>query len=60
MAPVSTTEAPAVETVIPDLSAIPVSELGKQGGPGLARAIVEYRKRLRETGVPLSSFQARI
>jgi len=44
-------------TALPDLSAVPLDELG---GTVLADAIAVYRERLRETGEPLSSFQARI
>jgi hypothetical protein len=57
---VTTTEAPDLETAIPDLNGIPVERLGELGGSALAHSIAEYRKRLRENGVPLSSFQARI
>jgi hypothetical protein len=61
MASVTTTTADGdLETVIPDLSGIPVERLGELGGSALAQSIAEYRKRLRENGVPLSSFQARI
>jgi len=45
---------------MPDLTGIPAGRLAELGGPGLARAIELYRERLRETGVPLSSFNARI
>ena len=57
MTPVSTTDAPAITTAIPDLSDIPLAELG---GSALAQSIELYRKRMRENGIPLSSFQARI
>jgi hypothetical protein len=46
-----------LETAIPDLTDIPLDELG---GSALAQSIALYRERLRESGVPLSSFQARI
>jgi hypothetical protein len=49
-----------LETVMPDLTDIPADQIAAKGGPGLARAIAQYRERLREGGVPLSSFQARI
>jgi hypothetical protein len=60
MAPVTTTEAPAIPTVIPDLDGIPVDRLAEEGGSALDHAIRTYRERLKANGVPLSSFQARI
>ena len=44
-------------TDIPDLTGIRIADLG---GTALAHSIALYRERLRENGVPLSSFQARI
>jgi hypothetical protein len=49
-----------LDTAIPDLTDIPVDQIAAKGGPGLARAIAQYRERLKEGGAPLSSFQARI
>ena len=49
-----------IETVIPDLGDIPVNRLAELGSSALAHSIALYRERLRENGVPLSSFQARI
>ena len=49
-----------IETVIPDLRDIPVDRLAELGSSALAHSIALYRERLRENGVPLSSFQARI
>ena len=49
-----------LETVVPDLRDIPADRLAEIGGSALAEAIETYRERMRETGVPLSSFQARI
>ena len=49
-----------IETVIPDLRDIPVNRLAELGSSALAHSIALYRDRLREHGVPLSSFQARI
>ena len=49
-----------IKTVIPDLRDIPADKLAALGGTVLAAAIATYRERLRESGVPLSSFQARI
>jgi hypothetical protein len=56
---VSTTE-PTLQTSIPDLRSIPLDRLPELGDTALAHAIATYRERLRETGIPLSSFQARI
>jgi hypothetical protein len=49
-----------IDTVIPDLRDIPVDRLAALGSSALAHSIALYRERLRENGVPLSSFQARI
>jgi hypothetical protein len=49
-----------IETVIPDLRDIPADRLAELGSSALAHSIALYRERLRENGVPLSSFQARI
>lgn len=50
----------AIKTLIPDLRAIPADRLAELGGSVLANALEEYRKRLAQGGIPLSSFQARI
>jgi hypothetical protein len=50
----------ADDTAVPDLRDIPLDRLAALGGTPLAHAIVLYRERLKETGVPLSSFNARI
>ena len=55
----SSTE-PPITTLIPDLRDIPADRLAELGSTVLADAIRTYRERLRETGIPLSSFQARI
>jgi hypothetical protein len=47
-------------TAIPDLRDIPLDRIAALGGTPLARAIALYRERLKEGGVPLSSFNARI
>jgi len=60
MGPVTAPPEPALQTQILDLRDIPVDRLAALGGPGLARAIKRYRERLAESGIPLSSFQARI
>lgn len=49
-----------IPTSIPDLSGVPLDRIAEEGGPGLARAIEQYRERVKETGLPLSSFNARI
>ena len=49
-----------LETVIPDLRDIPQDRLADLRDSTLGQSIALYRKRLKETGVPLSSFTARI
>ena len=49
-----------LETVIPDLRDIPLDRLAELGDSALGQSIALYRKRLKENGVPLSSFTARI
>jgi hypothetical protein len=49
-----------INTVIPDLKDIPVDRLAMLGSSVLAHSIALYRERLKEHGIPLSSFQARI
>ena len=53
----TTTEGSDLTTAIPDLRDIPLDRLGETP---LAQSIRLYRQRLRENGVPLSSFNARI
>jgi len=53
----STTGTPPIITAIPDLTDVPLDELG---GSALAHSIAAYRERLKANGIPLSSFQARI
>lgn len=50
----------SLKTVIPDLRDLSLDQLAELGDTPLARLIALYRKRLKETGVTLSSFQARI
>jgi FXSXX-COOH protein len=47
-------------SVIPDLRGLPLERLAELGDSVLAQSIAQYRQRLKETGLPLSSFQARI
>jgi hypothetical protein len=49
-----------LKTLIPDLRDIPVDRVAELGSSALVHSIALYRERLRETGVTLSSFQARI
>ncbi len=49
-----------LSSVIPDLRQLSLERLAELGDSVLAHSIALYRQRLRETGVPLSSFQARI
>lgn len=55
-----TREPGTLETVIPDLADTGLDQLAESGGSPLAQAVALYRERLREAGVPLSSFTARI
>jgi len=49
-----------IATTVPDLRDIPLDRLAELGASPLAHSIALYRKRLKENGVPLSSFNARI
>jgi hypothetical protein len=49
-----------LKTLIPNLCDIPMDRLAELGPSALAHSIALYRERVRETGVTLSSFQARI
>jgi hypothetical protein len=49
-----------LDSLIPDLRDIALDRLKLVGGSVLAHSLALYRQRLRENGVPLSSFQARI
>jgi hypothetical protein len=49
-----------LSSVIPDLRELSLERLAELGDSVLAHSIVLYRQRLKETGVPLSSFGARI
>ncbi|MGH3281612.1 MAG: hypothetical protein ACRDNW_21085 [Trebonia sp.] len=49
-----------LNSVIPDLREIPLEQLTELGDSVLAQSIALYRQRLKDTGVPLSSFNARI
>jgi hypothetical protein len=49
-----------INTVIPDLRDISADRIAMLGSSVLAHSIALYRERLKDNGVPLSSFQARI
>jgi hypothetical protein len=49
-----------IETIIPDLRDFNLDGLADLGSSALAHSIALYRERLRDNGIPLSSFQARI
>ena len=49
-----------IETVIPELRSFNLDRLAELGSSALAHSIALYQERLRETGIPLSSFNARI
>ena len=49
-----------LSSVLPDLRDLPLERLAGLGDSVLAHSIALYRQRLEETGVPLSSFNARI
>lgn len=49
-----------LNSVIPDLRDLSLERLAELGDSVLARSIALYRERLKETGVPLSAFQAKI
>jgi len=45
---------------LPDLRDLSLEQLAELGDSVLAHSIALYRQRLQETGLPLSSFNARI
>jgi hypothetical protein len=49
-----------LNSAIPDLRELSLESLAALGDSVLANSIALYRQRLGETGVPLSSFNARI
>ena len=56
----STSQDKAITTTLPDLRNMPLDRLAELGASPLARSIALYRERLKENGIPLSSFNARI
>ncbi len=49
-----------IVTIIPDLRNIPLDRLAELGTSTLVESIMLFRQRVKENGVPLSSFNARI
>ena len=49
-----------LNSVIPDLRDLSLERLAELGDSVLANSIALYRQRLKETGVPLSSFNSSI
>jgi FXSXX-COOH protein len=49
-----------LDSVIPDLRELSLEQLAQLGDSVLAHSIALYRKRLMETGLPLSSFNSSI
>jgi hypothetical protein len=49
-----------IVTTVPDLTDFPLDWLAELDTSPLAHSIGLYRERLKENGVPLSSFNARI
>jgi FXSXX-COOH protein len=47
-------------SVIPDLRELPLEQLAELGDSVLADSITLYHQRLKEVGVPLSSFNSSI
>jgi hypothetical protein len=55
-----TSQEKSIETVIPDLRNYLLDHLAELDSSVLAHSIALYRERLKENGIPLSSFNARI
>jgi FXSXX-COOH protein len=49
-----------LNSVIPDLRDLSLERLAELGDSVLANSIALYRQRLKDTGLPLSNFNARI
>ena len=47
-------------SVIPDLRELPLERLAELGDSVLAHSVALYRQRIKEVGVPLSSFNSSI
>ena len=56
----STSQDEVLNTVIPDLRSISLDRLVELGSSPLALSIQLYRERLKQDGIPLSAFNARI
>jgi FXSXX-COOH protein len=57
---VMTLQEQALKSVIPDLRSLSLDRLAELDDSVLAHSIALYRERVKENGVPLSSFTARI
>lgn len=55
-----TSQEKKIVATVPDLRDFSLDRLVELGASPLAHSIALYRERLKETGVPLSSFNARI
>jgi FXSXX-COOH protein len=49
-----------LNSAIPDLRDLSLERLAELGDSALAHSIALYRQRVKETGLPLSNFNARI
>ena len=49
-----------LNSAIPDLGDLSLERLAELGDSALAHSIELYRQRVKETGLPLSNFNARI
>jgi hypothetical protein len=57
---IMTSQEKKIVTAVPDLTDFPLDQLMELDASPLAYSIALYRERLKENGVPLSSFNARI
>jgi hypothetical protein len=55
-----TSQEKKIVTAVPDLRDFPLDRLAELGTSPLAHSLALYRERLKENGIPLSSFNARI
>lgn len=55
-----TSQEQEISSAVPDLRNLPLDRLKPLGGSVLAHSIALFRQRLKESGLPLSSFQSRI
>jgi hypothetical protein len=57
---VITVQEQELTSVLPDLRDLPLDRLAALGGSALAQSIALYLKRIKEIGIPLSSFNSSI